>query len=429
MLVLVLHLLILIWMFTRTRIFFAASVPRWVLPLILVLKVLGGYAIARYYLNTYQGGDIHGYLADTKAFHDLFQSSPAAFFSIVFGYYDHDPATLAFLSKLNIWFDSGYGNQYNDARTVIRFHALLSMVSANNEWVHLIWSNVLSMLGMLALLRFFYSREGRESAIPWAALFIFFLPNVFIWTSAILKEPLLVFAMGMTLRYFQLWNQQRRAGYFAIMVFFVLCFLLVKSFWLLAFLPGLLAWYLFPRMKNAVRTITLAYACLTALLLLGGLFIPAINVPELLFGQQRNMWRFAVYMHSGSLVHPVSFAPDPLSFLKHLPEAFAYGMFQPWPWQLAHWYYFPLFLENLIFPCLLIPAVLRYRKNSTPACPETVLAFIAGAVIVVVSAYTTPVIGSLIRYRMPGLVLMLLALFRYLLPAEQRRETTEHLEA
>lgn len=410
MLLLLLHILIVFWIFSRSNLFRVYHVSPFVIPTILFLKVLGGFLIAKYYLSTYNGGDIFGYLSDAHQFQLLFKSSPRDFFKLMFGCNIEGESINIFYSKLTTWFTSGYSSQYNDARSVIRFHALLGIFSNGNEWIHLIWSNVLCVAGMLALMRFFFYEDANTGTIPSYVFLIFFLPNVFIWSSSILKEPLLIFALGMTLRYFQLWNMHRNLIYGLSLLFFIFCFVLIKSFWLLVLIPGLIIWMVFPKMKHPFKTIGFSYLCLLILVLTIGEFWPLLNLPDLLFGQQRNMWRFAVFMKAGSLVHPVPFSPDVMSFLKHIPDAFAYGMFQPMPWQLAKWFYFPLFLENLMFPFVWMVVFWKMKTTSLKINPPIIIAFIAGFIIVLISAYTTPVIGTLIRYRMPGLLLMILAL-------------------
>jgi len=77
---------------------------------------------------------------------------------------------------------------------------------------------------------------------------------------------------------------------------------------------------------------------------------------------------------------------------------------------LAKWFYFPLFLENLMFPFVWMVVFWKMKTTSLKINPPIIIAFIAGFIIVLISAYTTPVIGTLIRYRMPGLLLMILAL-------------------
>ena len=167
-------------------------------------------------------------------------------------------------------------------------------------------------MGMIALIKFITHQRIQSSTFYQYALLLLFIPNVFIWSSAIMKEPLLIFAMGMTLRCFQLWNDERSFINFFKFLIFVFCFLLVKSFWLLAFLPGMLIWAFLPKMKKSVALITLSYAVSLMIVLIVGEIVLSFNLPDLLFGQQRNMWRFAVYMNSGSLIHPLSFAPNPV---------------------------------------------------------------------------------------------------------------------
>ncbi len=409
MLLLILHIILVFFIFSRTHWLRLDGISKGLVPAIILLKVIGGYFIARYYLATYQGGDMLGYLADANQFYILFTQHPMYFLKMIVGLDVPAESMREFYSHLTSWFTSGYSNQYNDARSVIRFHALIRLFSEGNVWIHLLWSNVFCVMGMVALIKFIAHQRIQSSNFNWIALLILFIPNVFIWSSAIMKEPLLIFAMGMTLRSFQLWNYERTISNFFKFLIFVFCFLLIKSFWLLAFLPGMLIWAFLPQMKKSLALITLSYAVSLIIVLLVGEVVLSFNLPDLLFGQQRNMWRFVVFMNSGSLIHPISFAPNPVSFLLHIPEAFCYGMFQPWPWQLAKWFYFPLSLENFIFPLMVAFIIYKYKRIDKIIPPQLVIALIAGFVIVIISAFTTPVIGSLIRYRMPGLLLMVLS--------------------
>ncbi len=409
--ILVLHVLLLSLVFIRSPWFKVKGIPLWYVPAILFLKVLAGYAIARYYERVYHGGDIQGYLADAATLHGFFSAHPVAFFKLIFGIDEIGGGTAKVVSQLKIWHNSGYSSQYNDARTVIRFHALLAIFSGDNEWVHLIWSNVLSIAGCLTLLRFVFSSGQTEVCIPRVVFLIFFFPDLFIWSSAILKEPLLLFSMGMTLRYFQRWIYFRRKKELFLLLVYTGCFLLIKSFWLLAFLPGMLVWMISPRLKRPVLTFSFTYIFLLIVVFIAGKISPAFDLPSLLFGQQLNFWRYAVFMKSGSLIHPLPFAPVFSSFLWHIPGAFAYAAFQPW--QIERWVHLPLLLENLIFPMLFIRCILVFLKYRSLPAAEIVLCFLAGGIMMVVCGFTTPVIGSLIRYRMPGLLLLLLACFQY----------------
>lgn len=414
MLLLILHIVIVYWILANSKFLKLDGVTSAWMALVIILKVVSGYFVGRYYLATYQGGDIQGYLLDANQFFLLFQEHPMDFFKLIVGIEVKSETIQEFYTHLTSWFSSGYSTQYNDARSVIRFHALIRLFSEGNEWIHLLWSNVLCVAGMIAMIQFISFKNIESIAFNRWALLILFLPNVFIWSSAILKEPLLIFALGMTLKYFQQFNESRNLSKAVGLMFFVLCFLLIKSFWLLALFPGLLIWFLMPNMKKAFLTISISYAIALLLVLVVGEFIVTFNLPDLIFGQQRNMWRFVVYMHSGSIIPPIAFAPNPLSFVSHLPEAFCNGMFQPWPWQLTKWYFFPLTMENFVFPVLVAAVVYKIRSKLVPVRPALMIALLSGITIVIVSAFTTPVIGSLIRYRMPGLLLMVLAVTAYL---------------
>jgi hypothetical protein len=199
MLLLILHIVIVYWILANSKFLKLDGVTSAWMALVIILKVVSGYFVGRYYLATYQGGDIQGYLLDANQFFLLFQEHPMDFFKLIVGIEVKSETIQEFYTHLTSWFSSGYSTQYNEARSVIRFHALIRLFSEGNEWIHLLWSNVLCVAGMIAIIQFISFKNIESIAFNRWALLILFLPNVFIWSSAILKEPLLIFALGMTL--------------------------------------------------------------------------------------------------------------------------------------------------------------------------------------------------------------------------------------
>jgi hypothetical protein len=194
-------------------------------------------------------------------------------------------------------------------------------------------------------------------------------------------------------------------------LFSLFLFLLIKPFWLMALVPGFIGWAAFRQKQNAVLAIVASYVLVLLLAMVVGLISSDYHLPSLLFGEQRNMWRFSVFGGAGSLIEPVGFAPTWLSLFKHVPETFVLTMIQPLPASWDDWESLFLFSENILFPVLVILMLLRrdvlFRLWSSPAL---VLAICTGFIIVLVSGFTTPVAGTLIRYRWPGLLLLLMAL-------------------
>jgi hypothetical protein len=410
-----LNLVIITLLLARWSALQIKSLPRAAVPLLFVLKVIAGYLLSQFYLRVYQGGDMHGYLSDAETLYRYSLSDKTGFIKVFAGVEEPSSDVAA---RLKSWFGSGYDNRHHDARTVIRFHTLVRFISGGNEWVHLLWSNLAALLGYIMLLRFFFDRELKESGrFLILLLFPALLPNVLLWSSSVLKEPLLMLAMGGTFYSLKSMMLTKKLPQFVILLLFVFLFSMVKSFWLVLLLPALAAYaYSFGR-KNSSLSFFFAYAIALVLAISAGMLIPEYHVPGLLYGEQRNMWRFSVFMQSGSLIHPLPFAPQWSSVLIRTPMALANGLFQPFPANIRGLSYLPTLLENMVLPCLLLMLLFKGRiMRLRGAFPQFWLAFWGGLGIVAVSAFTTPVLGSLVRYRMPGLLLLvmgvLLLLFR-----------------
>jgi hypothetical protein len=185
--------------------------------------------------------------------------------------------------------------------------------------------------------------------------------------------------------------------------------MLFKSFWFLLLLPGLITWFVFGRSKKSVLILPLVYGLL--FLAMVGLSVAHVqpDVPDFLFGQQRNAWRLAVYSDAGSILHPIEFAPNWMSLIRHAPAALLLALSIPVPQNVDLIDLF-FFAENLVLPALLIGIVWKRPSTDFVFTPLHVLAWIAGVSILLISAYTMPVAGTLIRLRLPGLLLILLSL-------------------
>lgn len=407
MLLLLVHVFFCMLLLRCMKWFRQFDLPFYVWPLILLIKVLIGFFMAQYYMDRYQGGDMHAYLHDAAAFQGLYQSSPIDFWKIISGCYTEGESFGGFFTGLKIWFDSGFGDSFNDARTVVRFHAVLGLVSGQNEWVHLLWSNFLSMVGVVALIHFAAGGKVQKS---WLPLLVFFIPNVLIWSSLILKESLLLFALGGSLVSFSRLRQEISVRNAMVLFFFLICFLLVKSFWLMLLLPAF-AYGLVVRKENQkVVGLLFTYLAIAVFVLILGTIFPFFDVPAQLYAQQRNMWKFAVYMHAGSLMEPVGFAPSPWSLIRHFPDAFYKGCMTPLPSGQPGLFAAMLVAENFLLPFLLVRYLLRRKQVLVEPAFPLVVCVLLGVGIVLISAFTTPVLGSLIRYRMPGMLCLIVSL-------------------
>lgn len=409
--VLLLHVLLVFVVLRRTTLFSQCGLGTFFWMLLIGLKAVAGYALIAYYDSRYGGSDMRGYLTAANAVHTLVIDNPAEGLRLLAGL-ELSPGIISQLrEQIPMWFGRSGSVWFSDSRNFIRMHALLRFVSNGDIWIHLLWINFASLAGGVALIRFFLPYREQVKTPLWA-VGLLFIPNGLLWSSTILKEPLLLVAMGFTLLYARKWLDSGFTKHGHQLLFSLLLFLLIKPFWMLAFLPGLLGWAIFRGRPSASAAVAVSYILALLLAMSAGALSSDFHLPSLLYGEQRNMWRFAVFGGAGSLMHPIGFAPTWISLFKHAPEAFLVAMSQPFPSGWSDWTGFFLFSENILFLAIL-SAVLVRRGSMTRirTNPSLILACFAGITIVLVSAFTTPVAGTLIRYRWPGVLLLMLALF------------------
>lgn len=411
MILLLVHILLLIVIMRRIPLFSQSGIRTEFLVLLLALKVVVGYALTTYYDSRYGGSDMRVYLIGADVLYRIFMQDPLEGLKLFVGV-EAGPESAAQLQQtVSFWNGRSFSGWFNDSRNLIRIQGILRFISGGELSIHLLWTNLAALVGGMALIRFFIPRSEKER-IPLPAILLLFIPNGLLWSSTILKEPFLLLAIGITLSSYRKSLNSGFTSFRWSLVFSLLFFLLIKPFWLIALLPGLVAWGLYRGKPHVALAVTGSYLLVMILAIIAGTVFPDIHLPSLLFGEQRNMWRFSIYGGAGSLINPIGFAPTWLSVFKHLPEAFLVTMIQPVPSGWNDWSDWFLFSENILFWALILVVIFRTgalrRLGSTPSL---ILACWTGIIIILVSGFTTPVAGTLIRYRWPGVLLLLMALY------------------
>ena len=411
MILLLVHILLVITILHKMPLFRNSGIitPYW--AVLLALKVIVGYALIVYYDARYEGSDMRGYLEGAETVYRIFLENPMEGIRLFTGF-TLSPGTINRLNEqVPIWFGRPCSGWFNDTRTVIKIQSVLRFVSDGNIWIHLLWTNLAALVGGIALIRFFIPLAQKET-IPLPAICLLFIPNGLLWASTILKEPFLLLAIGITLSAYRNCLISGFTSYQWPLFLSLLLFLVIKPFWLMALVPGLVAWGLYRQRSHASLAVAGSYLIVLLLAMAAGIISPDLHLPSLLFGEQRNMWRFSIFGGAGSLIDPVGFAPTWISVFKHIPETFLLTMSQPVPSGWNDWAGWFLFTENILFSILLLMVILRRGSlGRIWSSPSLLLACLAGIIIVLVSGFTTPVAGTLIRYRWPGVLLILLALF------------------
>jgi hypothetical protein len=269
------------WNFFRTE-----GISGKAIQLVFILKLIAGTFLWWIYTHIYPdrlSADIFKYFDDGKIMYDALFVKPLDYFKMLFGIQD---ASLMhyYLEDMRHWVRPFNQGLYDENRTLIRFNALICLFSFGNYHVHTVFMCFLSLVGLNGIYKTFLPYLWNKKKELFAIVFL--LPSVLFWGSGVLKEGLILFAMGMFIYH---WHKLISEKFSLVRIIFVLLFaglLSITKIYVLAILfPACIAYtwlvktkYKFPEIKFLV--VLIVY-------ILGGIFLLGIDIPFMLMEKQR----------------------------------------------------------------------------------------------------------------------------------------------
>ncbi|MCF8276389.1 MAG: hypothetical protein K9J17_06620 [Flavobacteriales bacterium] len=474
------YLALFLFLISRMRFFRIGNIPvRWFQGAF-VLKVLSGfllYLIYTYYYTDRSTADIWKYYDDGMVMFSALSRHPMDFVKMLFGLGNNTPHFDQYYDHMNHWYRPYGSSIANDTHTIIRFNAFVRLFSLGHYNVHSVVANFLGMIGLTGILHFL--KQMAPSKEKWFFAGVFLLPGMMFWASGVLKEPLLLFGLGLFLFGAMKWmNDGFLVGRLSLMITSLFFLFTVKSYALIAILPGLLAWQL--SLRTAKFHPALVFIGIYSLLGLatlmiaqlapdkdplqrlaqkqyefyqlaeGGtyvktasndtLYIEAENYELLTFTNDRKnvllndavtavYWKHAKdsispirnleagseltvlldYGKTGSTIEIPRLEPNAWSFLKAMPVAFINATYRPFPWEIRSPFMLLSGLENLIIGFLMI-LLLFYFQAEALRNPIFYVSLFFALVILVLTGLVTPVVGAIVRYKVPALPFLACAL-------------------
>ena len=405
--------LLLFWM---QRIPFFARIPglsmRWVAGLF-VLKVAAGTVLWAVYTYIYPDrltADVFKYFDDSAVMYNALFDRPMDYLKMVAGLGNDTPYfTEHYYGVMNNWIRQFENNIYNDSHTMIRFNAVLRLFSFGEYHVHTVFACFLSTIGLVALFRTFAPiLRGLERGL---AAGIFLWPSMLFWSSGVLKESLLVFGLGLfVIGAVGLPMERHRWRAILATLIGLSIMLVVKFYVLFCLLPGLAAllWHRRSGGSALFKSVAVHGVAVVAILF-SGVIVPGYSVLELLTLKQHDFIGMATAVHSGSFVQLTPLEPNLWSFLRGMPHALYMTFLSPFTAFSNGALGMFAALENL--PLVLLPIIaLRYRRKWSGMDRASMLFALSFILfLAVLIGLTVPVIGALVRYRIPLLPFLSLA--------------------
>lgn len=384
--------------------------PWWPTALFL-LKVTCGTALTLiytyYYANRHEA-DIYKYFDDARVMYRALHHRPTDYFRMLFGIgIDNEYFEQQYLFKMDHWYRPYYGKSYNDSHLVIRFNALLWPISRGIIHVHTIVMCFLSFIGLTALYKgVAHAFKGREKPL-WLGIML--IPSVLFWGSGVLKEGLLLLGMGLMIySFFSLTVKPRHPVLWVLLLLSAAIVGATKMYILLALIPGMTT-YIW--VKNNPSLLGWKYAVMLLFFLAIGLqmghLFPGSPMLQTLAAKQKEFICLADWMGSGSQIDIPLLSNHPSSLFMAAPTGFMNTLCRPWLWESNSMLMLLSAIENTLVLVLLAWGLLGLKKQKINS--PNLLGFLISFVLIsyILIGITTPVLGALVRYRMPMLPALL----------------------
>ncbi|MBL7926531.1 MAG: hypothetical protein JNK61_06420 [Bacteroidia bacterium] len=288
---------------------------------------------------------------------------------------------------------------FNDNQTMIRLHALLAFFSMCSYIVHTVWFSFLSLIGFVAMIKTMQLFFGKKLL---HTLLLTCIPSTFFWCAGCSKEAVLIAFLGLFLWALANAIKQLRIT-FTLLGSCALLFL-IKSYIALALIPALLSWCIaFYLKKNNWLTFAVVYAFTIIFLFT----MPAFDFMGYLIFKQHSFQYLAEWSGAGSVL-PLLEIKSPWLMVPNYLQALEHIFFRPHIFEIKNMQWLFAAIENYVLLLLLVVFVLGNQKFKGQSATCFLLFFTVSLFVLI--GITTPVLGSLVRYKAPLMPLFFIAL-------------------
>jgi hypothetical protein len=383
----------------------------------LTVKIVGALILGLIYQFYYDGGDTYNFhTLGSRVIWEAFFDDPSAALRMIFNPPDF-PHLYKYTSRIAFYSDPG-------SMVVIRIAALFDLLTFSSYLGTAVLFAFFSFFGFWFFFLAFYGlfpHLARQIAIC-----TLFIPSVVFWGSGILKDTIVVGALGVLTyvvrRIFI--DKKPRAVSLVVLIISSLIIFSVKKYVLLCYLPAVLFWIYMSNLQK-IRSIMLRLMLVPIIIVVAGIsgYYSVMKVGEgdsryaldkLSKTAQVTAYDIAFYSGknagSGYVLGELdgSFG----SMISLFPKAVNVALFRPYPWETRN----PLmFLSSIEAVALLIITLTLFitrpiRSMRALADPTIVFCLVFSITFAFAVGVSTFNFGTLTRYRIPMLPFYLLAL-------------------
>lgn len=389
-----LYLFLLCRIVLRSALFKDEHISPKVLTFFFLLKVAAGIGLTllyTYYYTDPSKSDIYRYFNDSKVISNLLLTNPAAWFSAMTGFGLDDPEVFQHLMPTQ-YFSHPTGDLATQNSFIIRLISVFNFFSFSNIYVNTLFFSFLSFTGCYWLYRF-YSRFTQSSPLLLVLPF-FLLPSLLFWSSGLLKESLVFFALGLFLL-----RTKQPLTYLDVLLKVISLLLLfsIKTF-IGLFLLLANALLVLSGMRN--RKYRMAASIIAGLLFIACAVIALEKgYCEVLIEKRMEFTQLAQQEQAGSLISDEAPPTDCIGLMQNAPSAVFNAIAQPINGTSRSAFHLLFALENLALLALFALLLFHIKRPSSAVLFIVAFCFVFAFANYLLIGWTVPVVGAIVHYR------------------------------
>ena len=241
---------------------------------------------------------------------------------------------------------------------------------------------------------------------------VFLVPSSLFWTSGLMKEGLVCFALGMIIYQVDRLFEKPNFSSLFWLIFSLFIMIYTKIYVVLMLIPLILSHSLQSNFRK--KNIKWLYTGIVATFVVFGIIIldrlAGLNIFEMLAQKQNDYILLAKMENAGSFVNISPLEASFLSFIKAIPNAIYLGFISPIPFLDNSIIFIPNILENILVLILLVLIFIFPCKTNKAESSLINFSFWFFIGVAFLTGLTVPIIGAIVRYKSIALP-MLFAIF------------------
>ena len=398
------YFLIFSYILYKHRFFKSMDLPFGILIGIFSLKIISSVVMYWIYTSYYPvriEADIFKYFDDAKIIFSSLNQSVWHYIQLICDIDISHPQLNQYYDKMEFWdrkIDYGIGN---DNRTIIKANAIIMLFSHGNIWVHNVVAGFISLFTYILMYKTFVSFNSKLKYPLLIAIIL--IPSGFFWTSAMLKETILMLGLACYFYGFiSILTKQKQYLPWLSLIIGMFFLLHIKVYVIAALIPASLGFLIAHKLPQ--KRVSHVYIISILVLILGVIinntYLHAVPILEK-FADKRNdfIMNVVYYAHAQSYI-PIGFLDaNIISFIKDTPTSLYRAIFLPWIWNTSSLLGIIPALENLVLIILSVLACFFSRTLHRSEQNIVWFSLFFSITLLWIIGITTPVIGAIVRYK------------------------------